>query len=70
MGFGTCIASPGATTHKRSTFSRRPLALDPTFARAHAGLSFTHFQNAFQHWADRDAGSRTRVPSCKSEHDG
>lgn len=26
--------------------------LDPTFARAHAGLSFTHFQNAFQHWAD------------------
>ena len=23
------------------------LALDPTFARAHAGLSFTHFQNVF-----------------------
>ncbi len=28
--------------------------LDPTFARAHAGLSFTHFQNAFQGWAERD----------------
>ena len=28
--------------------------LDPTFARAHAGLSFTHWQNAFQHWGDRD----------------
>jgi tetratricopeptide (TPR) repeat protein len=27
--------------------------LDPTFARAHAGLSFTHFQNAFQGWAKR-----------------
>jgi DNA-binding SARP family transcriptional activator/TolB-like protein/uncharacterized protein YukE len=27
--------------------------LDPTFARAFAGLSFTHFQNAFQGWADR-----------------
>jgi DNA-binding SARP family transcriptional activator len=27
--------------------------LDPTFARAHAGLSFTHFQNAFQGWAER-----------------
>src|SRR5262249_10246328 len=27
--------------------------LDPTFARAHAGLSFTHWQNAFQGWADR-----------------
>ncbi len=28
--------------------------LDPTFARAFAGLSFTHFQNAFQGWARRD----------------
>ncbi len=28
---------------------------DPTFARAHAGLSFTHFQNAFQGWAERAA---------------
>jgi DNA-binding SARP family transcriptional activator len=27
--------------------------LDSTFARAYAGLSFTHFQNAFQGWADR-----------------
>jgi len=29
--------------------------LDPTFARAYAGLSFTHFQNAFQGWAPREA---------------
>lgn len=28
--------------------------LDPTFARAYAGLSFTHFQNAFQGWAARE----------------
>jgi DNA-binding SARP family transcriptional activator len=28
-------------------FFRASLALDPSFARAHAGLSFTHFQNAF-----------------------
>jgi DNA-binding SARP family transcriptional activator/TolB-like protein len=28
--------------------------LDPTFSRAYAGLSFTHFQNAFQGWAKRD----------------
>ncbi len=27
--------------------------LDPTFSRAYAGLSFTHFQNAFQGWTDR-----------------
>jgi DNA-binding SARP family transcriptional activator/TolB-like protein/Tfp pilus assembly protein PilF len=26
---------------------RAALALDPTFARAHSGLSFTHFQNVF-----------------------
>jgi len=25
----------------------RAIAIDPTFSRAHAGLSFTHFQNAF-----------------------
>jgi tetratricopeptide (TPR) repeat protein len=32
------------------------LRQDRTFARAHAGLSFTHFQNAFLHRiADRDA---------------
>jgi len=30
------------------------LKLDPTFARAYAGLSFTHWQNAFQRWEDRD----------------
>jgi DNA-binding SARP family transcriptional activator/TolB-like protein len=29
-------------------------AEDPTFARAYAGLSFTHWQNAFQRWADRE----------------
>ncbi len=28
-------------------YFRAALELDPTFARAHAGLSFTHFQNAF-----------------------
>jgi DNA-binding SARP family transcriptional activator len=27
---------------------------DPTFARAYSGLSFTHWQNAFQHWEDRE----------------
>jgi len=28
--------------------------LDPTFSRAYAGLSFTHFQDAFQGWAKRE----------------
>jgi len=35
-------------------FFRRSAAIDPTFARAHAGLSFTHWQNAFQRWKDPD----------------
>ena len=29
------------------------LSLDPTFSRAYAALSFTHWQSAFQHWGDR-----------------
>src|SRR5215469_2449123 len=33
-------------------FFEMALRLDPTFARAHAGLSFTHWQSAFQHWGD------------------
>lgn len=34
-------------------FFQQSVALDPTFARAHAGLSFTHWQSGFQHWGDR-----------------
>ena len=34
-------------------FFRMAVRLDPAFARAYAGLSFTHFQNAFQRWAER-----------------
>lgn len=34
-------------------FFETALHLDPTFARAHAGLSFTHFQDAFQGWGAR-----------------
>lgn len=35
-------------------FFEMAVRLDPTFARAWAGLSFTHFQNAFQGWAERE----------------
>lgn len=38
-------------------FFQMSVRLDPTFARAHAGLSFTHWQNAFQQWADRERES-------------
>ena len=37
-------------------FFETALRLDPTFSRAYAGLSFTHFQDAFQNWNDRAAG--------------
>ena len=34
-------------------FFESAVQLDPTFSRAYAGLSFTHFQSAFQGWAER-----------------
>jgi len=36
-------------------FFEMAVRLDPTFARAYAGLSFTHWQSAFQGWASREA---------------
>lgn len=42
-----------ADNDKAHHFFEMAARLDPTFARAHAGLSFTHFQNAFQGWAER-----------------
>jgi DNA-binding SARP family transcriptional activator/TolB-like protein len=41
--------------HARHFFDTA-IRLDPTFSRAYAGLSFTHFQDAFQNWNDRTAG--------------
>lgn len=38
--------------------------LDPTFSRAHAGLSFTHWQRAFQRWGDRDAETRDALKAA------
>ena len=37
----------GPDNREAEQLFRTALGLDPTFARAHAGLSFTHFQNAF-----------------------
>lgn len=36
-------------------FFQTAVRLDPTFARPHAGISFTHFQDAFLGWRDREA---------------
>jgi tetratricopeptide (TPR) repeat protein len=37
----------GPDNREAEALFRAAVRLDPTFARAHAGLSFTHFQNAF-----------------------
>lgn len=37
----------GPDNQHAEKYFREAIALDPTFARAHAGLSFTHFQNVF-----------------------
>lgn len=34
-------------------FFETAVKLDPAYSRAYAGLSFTHWQSAFQHWSDR-----------------
>jgi DNA-binding SARP family transcriptional activator/tetratricopeptide (TPR) repeat protein len=43
---------------------RQSIRLDPTFSRAYAGLSFTHWQNAFQRWDDRDAQTRQALEAA------
>jgi tetratricopeptide (TPR) repeat protein len=42
-----------ADNEKAQQFFKTAVRLDPTFARAYAGLSFTHWQNVFQGWAER-----------------
>jgi TolB-like protein len=44
-----------ADNEKARHFFLSALRQDPTFSRAYAGLSFTHFQDAFQHWGARDS---------------
>ncbi len=43
-----------ADNDRARQFFEMAVRLDPTFARAYAGLSFTHWQNAFQDWAPRE----------------
>jgi TolB-like protein/DNA-binding winged helix-turn-helix (wHTH) protein len=40
---------------------QRAVAMDPTFARANAGLSFVHFQSAFMHYSDDIAAAIARA---------
>lgn len=48
-------------------FFETAIRLDPTFSRAHAFLSFTHWQDAFQRWAAREnAIERAYAAACQS----
>ncbi len=49
---------------RAAEFFRLSARLDPTFSRAHAGLSFTHWQNAFQNWGDRAAETGLALESA------
>jgi TolB-like protein len=42
----------------------RAVKTDPEFARAHAGLSFTHFQTAFMHQSGDVAGETAMARGC------
>jgi TolB-like protein/DNA-binding winged helix-turn-helix (wHTH) protein len=42
----------------------RAVALDPDFARAHAGLSFVHFQTAFMRYEEDRPGAIERARRC------
>ena len=45
-------------------FFEAAVRLDPTFARPHAGLSFTHFQSAFLGWSERAAAEEQAYRSA------
>lgn len=45
-------------------FFEMALRLDPTFSRAYAGLSFTHWQSAFQRWANREQESDRAIATA------
>lgn len=46
-----------ADNDRAQHFFEMAVRLDPTFARAYAGLSFTHWQRGFQGWAPREDAS-------------
>lgn len=54
-----------AENEQAAEFFRRSAQLDPTFSRAQTGLSFTHWQRAFQRWGDRDDEARRAIATAE-----
>ena len=46
-------------------FFEMAVRLDAGFARAHAGLSFTHWQSAFQGWGEREPAMRRALETAE-----
>lgn len=58
-----------ADNERARQFFAMAVHLDPTFARAYAGLSFTHFQNAFQGWSERAAACDQAMATARQSLD-
>lgn len=57
---------------RASALFERAIAREPSFARAHAGMSFTHFENAFLSFTDDAAAAAALAQRCAEtslEHD-
>lgn len=54
-----------AENEQAAAFFRRSAQLDPTFSRAQAGLSFTHWQRAFQRWGERNDEVRRAIETAE-----
>jgi TolB-like protein/Tfp pilus assembly protein PilF len=61
LGLGHMYRFTATDNAEAQRHFRAAIQMDPTFARAHAGLSFTHFQNAFLHRADARASEVQRA---------
>lgn len=53
-----------ADNEEARRFFQMATEIDPTFARPYSGLSFTHWQSAFQRWEDLDQQVRLAVETA------
>jgi TolB-like protein len=54
-----------ADNERARHFFQMAVRLDPTFSRAYGGLSFTHFQDAFQGWAKAEPAIERAFESAR-----
>ncbi|HEX2561440.1 winged helix-turn-helix domain-containing tetratricopeptide repeat protein [Phenylobacterium sp.] len=72
LGLGHMYRFTADGAARAAELFRRAVELEPTFARAHAGLSFTHFETAFLSFTDAPgeaAALAQRAAETSLEHD-